>query len=89
MRHFGIHPNELRIFSTEMKNKFELFTEIQLQEIVALEMPWANNKLSRYEYIMHVINHSTYHRRQIVTMARSLEVIDGIANTDYNIFNSK
>ena len=38
-------------------------------------------------YIVHIINHGSFHRGQIVTMARTLGVSEGIVNTDYNIFN--
>jgi hypothetical protein len=33
---------------------------------------------SRYEFILHVINHSTHHRGQIVTMCRRLGAVDNI-----------
>jgi len=38
---------------------------------------------------MHVINHGTYHRGQIITMARSLGVTHGIPKTDYNLYLSE
>ena len=38
-----------------------------------------------YELIMHMVNHSTYHRGQIVTMARQLGITDP-PNTDYMYF---
>ncbi len=79
---------ELIISSTQMKDKFSSYTGEELINMLHLNMPWANNKLSRYEYIMHVINHSTYHRGQIITMARCLGITEGIVNMDYNMFNS-
>lgn len=39
---------------------------------------------SRYEYILHVVNHSSYHRGQIVTMCRALGVTEEIPVTDYD-----
>ena len=75
---------ELEIVSAQMKNKFSAFTEEELNDKLELHVRWVKNNLCRYEYIMHVINHSTYHRGQIVTMAHSLGIKDGITNTDYN-----
>lgn len=41
---------------------------------------------SRYEYILHVVNHSSYHRGQIVTMCRALGVTGEIPVTDYDAY---
>jgi uncharacterized damage-inducible protein DinB len=73
--------------SVEMETDFKKFAELDLVEIIHLDMPWAKNSLSRYEYILHTVNHSTYHRGQIITMARNVGISDNIPNTDYNIFN--
>lgn len=62
------------------------FTEEQLSEKVEFRSPWANNNLERIYYIIHVVNHSTYHRGQIVTMARCLNITEGIPMTEYSIF---
>ena len=72
-----------------MENLFLTYTNDKLTEEIELNMPWAKNKLSRYEYIMHVINHSTYHRGQVVTIARVLGIKENIPATDYNFFKSK
>ncbi len=79
---------ELIDISATMVKNFRAFSEKDLQEILNLDTPWAKNQLPRYEYIFHVINHSTFHRGQIITMLRSLGITDGILNTDYNIFNT-
>jgi uncharacterized damage-inducible protein DinB len=81
--------SELKTVSTQMKEVFSSFSESELLETLHYDMPWAKNDLSRYEYIMHIINHGTFHRGQIVTMARCLGLTEGIVNTDYNIFNSR
>lgn len=78
---------ELQDNSTEMKLRFAAFSEADLLQHLNLNMPWAKNKLARYEYIMHVVNHSSYHRGQLVSMARNLGIESGIPVTDYNIFN--
>lgn len=80
--------NELDTVSTKIKLKFSSFTDEELQHKLELNTRWVKNKLSRYEYMMHVINHSTYHRGQIITMARTLGITEGVVNTDYNFFNS-
>lgn len=79
---------ELVLLSDEMKNRFANYSENELLQILHLNTPWATNDLSRYEYMVHVVNHSTFHRGQIVTMARSLGITTGVPNTDYNIFNT-
>jgi uncharacterized damage-inducible protein DinB len=80
---------ELNQSSANMHARFSAFTEAELVEALQLNMPWAKNSQSRYEYIMHVINHSTYHRGQVITMARAVGITGGVPNTDYNIFNSQ
>jgi uncharacterized damage-inducible protein DinB len=74
--------------SAEMKRRFSEFTEEELLKTLKLDMPWLKNQLSRYEYIIHVGNHGTFHRGQIITMLRCLGISEGIVNTDYNRFNS-
>ena len=81
--------NELVENSTLMKTKFSSYSEKELIQTLNLDMPWAKNSLSRYEYIIHVINHSTFHRGQIITQARAAGLTNGIVNTDYNIFNCR
>ena len=78
---------DLKSTSVLMKEKFDVFTEADLLQQLKLDMPWAKNELSRYEYIMHVINHSTFHRGQIITMARAIGITEHIPGTDYNIYN--
>lgn len=79
---------ELIALSDEMKNTFANYSENELLQILHLNTPWATNSLSRYEYIVHVVNHSSFHRGQIVTIARSIGITSGVPNTDYNIFNT-
>ena len=74
--------NELLEGSEQMIDIFNAYTEEVLQ------MPLTKDDMvqSRYEYILHVINHNSYHRGQIVTMIRSLGIVDNIPTTDYDIF---
>ena len=84
----GNNLMEFKNQSVDMKNEFLAFADNELTEFIELNTPWANNKLNRYEYMMHAINHSTFHRGQIVTMARGLGITENIPSTDYNFFNS-
>ena len=84
----NIIMNELAAISQKMKNTFISFSDNDLCNKLLLDTPWAKNNLCRYEYIIHVVNHSTFHRGQIITMARSLGVAENIPNTDYNNFNT-
>jgi uncharacterized damage-inducible protein DinB len=78
---------ELKDQSESMRNAILIFTEKDLAQPLELNMPWAKNKLSRYEYILHVVNHSTFHRGQVITIARGISITENIPMTDYNIFN--
>jgi uncharacterized damage-inducible protein DinB len=74
--------NDLLAGSQQMLNKFMDYTEEELLNQVS-----SNDMIhSRYEYILHVINHNSYHRGQIVTMSRSLGVENNIPAMDYEVF---
>ena len=79
--------SELIAVSEEMKNRCSAFSESDLLKVLHLRSAWAQNDLPRYEYIQHIINHSTFHRGQIITMARCIGITEGVVNTDYNFFN--
>lgn len=86
-REVGKIMSELNDVSEQMKNKFSSYKESELLETLHLNMPWAKNSLNRFEYIVHIVNHGSFHRGQIVTMARGLGITNGIVNTDYNIYH--
>ena len=52
---------------------------------VSVNTPWFNSLQPRHELIMHAMNHSTYHRGQVVTMGRILSWTDA-PMTDYNFY---
>lgn len=79
---------ELIESSDAMVKETSIFSEEDLQQELTLNSAWAKNKLSRYEYIIHAINHSTYHRGQVITMARTIGITENVPNTDYNMFNT-
>lgn len=64
-------------------------TEVQLQHVFAYQ----NSKKEQfkqpvYEMLLHIFNHGTYHRGQLVTMLRQLGV-DKIPQTDFIVFSRK
>jgi uncharacterized damage-inducible protein DinB len=65
-----------------MLDTFGAYTEAALLEKVAS----TDMIQSRYEFILHMINHNSYHRGQIVTMCRHLGVVDNIPAMDYEVF---
>lgn len=58
------------------------FTEDEL--IANVSSPAITKK--RYEFILHAVNHNSYHRGQIVTISRSFSITSGIPNTDYDTY---
>lgn len=77
------------IAQSEMFNRYAVsLSDEELNKVVKLDAPWAKGELPRYEFIQHMINHSTYHRGQLVTMGRVLGITDA-PGTDYNFFNLK
>ena len=65
-----------------MEAAFSGYTETQLME----EIESIDLTKPRYEFILHVINHNTYHRGQIITMCRNLGVTDHVPTMDYEVF---
>jgi uncharacterized damage-inducible protein DinB len=64
-------------------------TEVQLQHVFAYQ----NSKKEQfkqpvYEMLLHIFNHGTYHRGQLVMMLRQLGV-DKIPQTDFSVFCRK
>ena len=57
--------------SQGLKSFIENFDETKLQDSVSFKRPDGNTyQLRYYQIFVHVFNHSTYHRGQIVTMLR-------------------
>ena len=75
--------------SNEWKDWVDNATEIQLQHVFAYQ----NTKKEQFkqpvnEMLLHLFNHGTYHRGQLVTMLRQLAV-DKIPATDFIVFSRK
>lgn len=45
-----------------------------------------NETHPRFEFILQIVNHSTYHRGQIITIGRNVGLIDA-PMTDFNVYN--
>jgi uncharacterized damage-inducible protein DinB len=71
--------------SEEMSRYVLSLSEEQIIEACELKTPWVSGILPRYEFIQHCINHSTYHRGQVVTIGRQLGFTDA-PMTDYNYY---
>lgn len=74
--------DDLLAGSQQMLTQFTAYTEEELLK----QIPSNDMIQSRYDFILQVINHNTYHRGQIVTMSRCLDVVDNIPAMDYEVF---
>jgi uncharacterized damage-inducible protein DinB len=61
-------------------------SEEQLLAPCQLDTSWMKGQQPRFEFIQHCINHSTYHRGQVITISRNIGLTDP-PNTDYNYYN--
>lgn len=56
-----------------------------LVEEVSFYTPYVEGTRSRFEFIHHAMNHSTYHRGQLITIGRNLGLTDA-PMTDFNFY---
>ena len=68
--------------SHQLIDDISIFNEQQLIEAIQV----SDSKQSRYEYVLHMVNHGSYHRGQVVTMCRALGVKGEIPVTDYDAY---
>ncbi|RYY22012.1 MAG: DUF1572 domain-containing protein [Chitinophagaceae bacterium] len=73
---------DLNNSSKRLADELSALSEDQLLEVVRA----SDSTQSRYEYILHLVNHSSYHRGQIITMCRALNINDQIPVTDYDAY---
>lgn len=75
--------------STEWKDWVDNATDVQLQHVFAYQNTKKEQfKQPVYEMLLHLFNHGTYHRGQLVTMLRQLGV-EKIPSTDVMVFCRK
>lgn len=72
--------------SSELADCIHAMPEDTVQETTLIVSPWFQSNFPNYEYIVHGIMHSTYHRGQVVTIGRNLGFTDA-PMTDYNFYN--
>jgi len=72
--------------SEEMVSYIDSLNEERIAEKIKVDSPWFKCNFNNFEYIMHVVNHGTYHRGQLTSIGRRLGFTDA-PMTDYNFFN--
>lgn len=77
--------HEIVTQSKLFSDKIHGFKEEELHVKIEIITPWFSSNQPRYELIQHCMNHSTYHRGQIITMARNLGLTDA-PMTDFNFY---
>ena len=82
------HLKKLHIQSKQLVEAVVKLSDNDMLEILNSHLTMAKNKQPRFEYIFHVVNHSTFHRGQVITMTRELGIAKNIPVSDYNIFNT-
>lgn len=76
---FVAHSEQLAVYIREM-------TAESLVGTTLVQSPWFECNFGNFEYLIHCINHGTYHRGQVITIGRNLGFTDA-PMTDYNYFN--
>jgi uncharacterized damage-inducible protein DinB len=62
----------------------------ELCEAVNLDTPWVAGTKTRYEFIHHAMNHSSYHRGQVVTIGHHVGFHDApMTDFSFYLFNVK
>jgi uncharacterized damage-inducible protein DinB len=61
-------------------------TEEDLEDKALVQNPWFECNFNKFEYLIQLVNHGTYHRGQIITIGRNLGFTDA-PMTDYNFYN--
>ncbi len=69
-----------------LKKHIDSLSDAELETKLKVVSPWFECELPKYEYLLHAVNHGTYHRGQIVTIGRNIGITDA-SNTDYNFYN--
>lgn len=68
--------------SEAFENFVNSLTVESMEQIHEIDTTWLKGEQPCYVYIQHVINHSTYHRGQLITLGRILGM-ENPPNTDY------
>ncbi|GAB3931088.1 DinB family protein [Larkinella terrae] len=71
--------------SAELADYVQSLTDSDWQQEVVLTTPWVEGVRSRIEFLQHCLNHSSYHRGQVVTIGRNVGLTDA-PMTDYSFY---
>lgn len=72
--------------SQKLLGVVESLSEEELATPILVKSQWFTSNEPCFNYILHVINHGTYHRGQVVTIGRNIGITDA-PMTDYNFYN--
>lgn len=73
---------DLMTSSQQLIDSLSVLNDQQLTERIQV----SDSTQSRYEYILHIVNHGSYHRGQVVTMCRAVGITGEIPVTDYDAY---
>lgn len=73
--------NEAKLLAAYVKSNNEAMSERYL-----IESEWFSSNFPKYEYLQHLMIHTTYHRGQIVTIGHNVGVLKA-PMMDYNFWN--
>jgi len=71
--------------SRDFRDTVLAMDEKALTEVLHLDTPWFKSSQPRFQYIHHCMNHSSYHRGQVVTIGHHVGFHDA-PMTDYNFY---
>ena len=71
--------------SKELTDYIKTLDDFELAEAVSFDTPWVKGTQARFEFAHHCLNHSTYHRGQLVTIGRNVGFTDA-PMTDYSFY---
>jgi uncharacterized damage-inducible protein DinB len=77
---------ELIDHSAQVEEYVAAMSADDIRDQTLVSNPWFECNFANFEYMMHLVNHGTYHRGQVVTIGRQLGFTDA-PNTDYNYYN--
>lgn len=72
--------------SAELAEQIYNMTDAEIEDTTHIQSLWFECDFPHFEYLMQVVNHTTYHRGQIITIGRNLGFTDA-PMTDYNYYN--
>ena len=72
---------EAQLLATYVKENIDAMSQTHL-----IESEWFTSNFAKYEYLQHLIIHTTYHRGQIVTIGHNVGIKEA-PMMDYNFWN--